>query len=163
MLESILAAAQELPEVTYPDGATVLVEGQNPAPLLVLISGTVQMSRADVPISVVSQPGAVFGEIAALLGVPATATVRTRGESVFRICDHDQFAFLASHPEISLAVAQLLARRVDALTSYLVDVRHQYADRDDHLGVMDVVLESLSHHHGSDFEPGSDRETEAPY
>lgn len=163
MLESILEAAQDLPEVVYPDGATILVEGQSPAPLLVLINGTVQTSRADVPMSVISQPGAVFGEIAALLGVPATATVRARGDCVFRVCENDQYGFLASHPDISLAVAQLLARRVDALTRYLVDVRNQYGDRDDHLGMMDVVLESLSHHHGTDFEPGSDRESEAPY
>jgi CRP/FNR family transcriptional regulator, cyclic AMP receptor protein len=163
MLESILLAAQDLPEVTYPDGTDILVEGQSPAPLLVLMKGTVQATRGDVPISVVSQPGAVFGEIAALLGVPATATVRTRGECVFRVCENDQSAFLASHPEISLAVAQLLARRVDGLTRYLVDIRNQYADRGDHFGVMDTVLESLSQHHGTDFEPGSDRESEAPY
>lgn len=163
MLEAILSAALDLPEVIYPDGSTVLEEGQNPAPLLVLIRGTVLTSRGDVPISTVSEPGSIFGEIAALLSVPATATVITRGECAFRVCTVDQFDFLQSHPEISLAVAQLLARRVDALTRYLVDIRDQYGDQLGHLSVMDTVLGSLSQHHSTPFEPGSDRESEAPY
>ena len=163
MLEAILSAAQDLPEVIYPDGTTILEEGQTPAPLLVLIRGTVLTSRGEVPISTISEPGSIFGEIAALLSVPATATVRTRGECVFRVCREDQFGFLQSHPGIALAAAQLLARRVDALTRYLVDVRDQYGGDDGHLSVMDTVLGSLSQHHGTPFEPGSDRESEAPY
>jgi CRP/FNR family cyclic AMP-dependent transcriptional regulator len=163
VIEPIIAAAADLPEVVYPDATTVIVEGHQPVPLLVLISGTVELSREEIPISVISLPGSVFGEVAALLSVPATATVRTRGECVFRVCETNQLDFLQSHPEISLAVAQLLARRVDALTRYLVDVKNQYADRDDHLGVVDVVLESLSHHQGVTPDPGSDREREAPY
>lgn len=163
MLDSVLAAADDLPEVTYPDGVTVIVEGESPVSLLVLVTGAVEVSRDQVPISVIEEPGAIFGELAALLSAPATASVRTRGDCVFRVCDSDQLGFLQDHPEIATAVAQLLARRLDALTRYLVDVRTQYADRDDHLGLVDGVLDSLSHHQGAPPDPGSDREREAPY
>jgi CRP-like cAMP-binding protein len=113
-------------------------------------------------VSVIDQPGAVFGELAALLQTPATATVRARGACTFRVCENP-LDFLHARPEVALAIAQMLARRLDALTRYLVDVRMQYADRDDHLGMVDVVLESLSHHQGAQPDPGSDREREAPY
>jgi CRP/FNR family cyclic AMP-dependent transcriptional regulator len=162
MLEAILAASEGLPELTFPDGADVITEGQLEVPLLVLISGSTRVSREDVQISEIAEPGAVFGELSALLSAPATATVRAVGECVFRVCD-DPRAFLREHPELAIAIAQMLARRLDALTHYLVDVRNQYADTSHHLGVVDVVLESLSHHQGARADPGSDREREAPY
>lgn len=162
MLEAILAASEGLPEWTLPGGANVIGEGETVVPLVVLVSGAVEVSREDVLVSVIDEPGAVFGEVSALLSAPASASVRTRGECTFRVC-RDPRTFLQEHPELAIVVAQMLAQRVDALTRYLVDVRTQYADRDDHLGVVDVVLESISHHQGVRSDPGSDREREAPY
>jgi CRP/FNR family cyclic AMP-dependent transcriptional regulator len=162
MFEPVLAASASLPEVTVGDGVAVIVEGEPLQKLLVLVAGTVAISREGVDVSVNDQPGALFGELAALLRVPATATVRTVGECTFRVSD-DPEGFLHARPEVALAVASLLARRLDALTRYLVDVRAQYSGRDDHLGVVDVVLESLAHHQGATPDPGSDRESEAPY
>jgi CRP-like cAMP-binding protein len=162
VFETILAAAAELPSVAVAAGTVVISEGDPLLQLLVLESGAVAVSREDVPVATIDQPGAVFGELSVLLQAPATATVRTIDACTFRVSD-DPPAFLRARPEVALAVATMLARRLDALTRYLVDVREQYADRDDHLGVVDVVLESLSHHQGADADPGSDREPEAPY
>jgi len=50
---------------------------------------------------------------------------------------------LEATPAISVHVARLLARRLNAVTTYLVDLKRQYEDRDDHLGMVDEVLESL--------------------
>ena len=55
----------------------------------------------------------------------------------------------------------MLARRLDTINGYLVDLRHQYGDRDN-LGMVDTVLESLRHHQAR-IEPGSEREQDAPY
>jgi CRP/FNR family transcriptional regulator, cyclic AMP receptor protein len=162
MHESILAAASGLPEVAFADGAAVLIEGESEGRLLVLLAGAVEVSRDEIPVSVIDKPGAIFGEVAALLSTPASATVKARGECVFAVCV-DPRAFLQSHPDVALAIAEVLAQRFDRLTRYLVDVRTQYADRPDHLGMVDVVLESLAHHQGAPPEPGSDRESEAPY
>lgn len=162
MFESILAAAADLPEVTVADGVDVIKEGEHQETLLVLVAGTVVVSRDAVQVSVIDQPGALFGDLSVLLRAPATATVRTVNSCTFRVSDDPQ-GFLRARPEVALAVATMLARRLDALTRYLVDVRAQYSDRDDHLGMVDVVLESLSHHQGRDPDPGSDREREAPY
>jgi hypothetical protein len=43
-------------------------------------------------------------------------------------------------------VARLLARRLDSLNKYLVDVKAQYEGHD-HLGMVDEVLEALMHRH----------------
>jgi len=52
--------------------------------------------------------------------------------------------FLVSHPEAALYVAELLARRLDSLNKYLIDVKGQYEGHD-HLGMVDDVLETLMH------------------
>ena len=50
--------------------------------------------------------------------------------------------FLIAHPEVSLSVAELLARRLNALNKYLIDVKRQHEGHD-HLGMVDEVLEAL--------------------
>ena len=42
-------------------------------------------------------------------------------------------------------------------------LRAQYADRDDHLGVVDEVLGTLLQRQSTPVDPGSEREPEAPY
>jgi CRP-like cAMP-binding protein len=158
----MLAAARDLPELTYDDGVDVLTEGAHDGRLLILTSGSVEVSRDGVPVSVIDQPGAIFGELAALLDSASTATVRSRGTTTFRVCD-DPKDFFQQSPDVAIAVATTLARRLDSLTKYLADVRQQYADREGHLGLVDVVLESLSVHQGAVADPGSDRERDAPY
>jgi hypothetical protein len=61
------------------------------------------------------------------------------------------------------AVATVLARRLDTITRYLMDLRSQYADHGQNLAMVDTVLESLRHHQVRDVDPGSDRQREAPY
>jgi CRP/FNR family transcriptional regulator, cyclic AMP receptor protein len=162
VLDAILAAAAELPILDAPTGTRVINENETPGQLLILVSGSVEITRDDVSIAYIDQPGALFGELSFLMGAPATATVRAAEPSVFRVSD-DPAAFLRSRPDVAIAVATMLSRRVDALTRYLVDLKEQYASRDDHLGVVDLVLESLSHNQAADADVGSDREQEAPY
>jgi CRP/FNR family cyclic AMP-dependent transcriptional regulator len=162
VFSAILDAAQDLPEITVPDATELITEGVVPGRLLILVAGAVSVSRDGTRFSMVDEPGTVFGEMSVLLDVAATATVHSMGEARFRVADAPA-EFLRSKPEVSLAVAELLARRVDYLLRYLTDVKAQYADRADHLGVVDVVLESLAHHQRSPVESGSDREREAPY
>jgi CRP/FNR family transcriptional regulator, cyclic AMP receptor protein len=151
-----------LPEVTYPDGAQILVEGRRHRELLVLVSGAVRITASGAEIRIIDEPGAIFGEMATLLDAPATATVTAIGECRFRRAD-DAETFLRDHPTFALEIASTLARRLDLVTRYLADLRNQYADRSDHLGVVDSVLESLLQHTDNGVQPGSEREAEAPY
>ena len=75
----------------------------------------------------------------------------------------DARGFLASHPGVAHAVATMLAGRPDRITGYLVDLRRQYADLGDNLGMLEAVLDSLCHQQGEPCEPGSEREPDGPY
>jgi CRP-like cAMP-binding protein len=149
-------------EVTVPAGVAVLEEGRRHHVLMQLVSGRVRVTSGGIEIHVIDEPGAVFGEMAALLDGEATATVTTLDECVFRRTDNP-LAVLREQPGFALEVATVLARRLDLVTRYLADVRVQYADRQDHLGVVDEVLESLLQRRSTKADPGSEREPEAPY
>jgi len=147
-----------LPERTLDAGAVVLQEGTS-GPLFVLVEGAVEILKGGLQINVVDEPGSIFGEVSALLGTPPMATVRTLARSRFFVAD-DGLAFIASNPELAMAVARLLASRLMSVTSYLVDVKRQFEGRDDHLGIVDDVLETLIHDQSArtDVDRGSDRE-----
>ena len=149
-------------EVTVPAGTAVMEEGRRHHLLMRLLSGSVRVTIGGTEIHVIDEPGAMFGEMAALLDGEATATVTTLEECVF-LRSEDPLAALLDHPELMLEVAITLARRLDLVTRYLADLRAQYADRDDHLGVVDEVLETLLQRQSTSADPGSEREPEAPY
>ena len=151
-----------LPEVTVPGGAVLIAEGESHVRLYVLVDGAVEVSRAGSSLRVVDEPAALYGDMSALLGGPATATVRTVREARLRSSD-DGPAFLRSNPAVTHAVATMLAERLDVMTGFLVDLRHQYAGQDGSLGILDLVLDSLRHHQPRAVEPGSDREPDGPY
>jgi CRP/FNR family transcriptional regulator, cyclic AMP receptor protein len=96
-----------------------------------------------VRIAAASLPGLVFGEMAVLLGVPHTASVRVVKPCTFYIVMQPR-EFLKSSPTLCLHVCELLARRLDSLNKYLVDVKQQFEGHD-HIGMVDEVLEALLH------------------
>ena len=112
-------------------------------PLLVLIEGEVEILRDNVRVARTAQAGAVFGEMSVLLGCAHTATVRALKPSRFAIIENPR-QFLTSSADASFHVAGLLAKRLDALNKYLVDVKRQYEGHD-HLGMVDEVLGTLMH------------------
>jgi CRP/FNR family transcriptional regulator, cyclic AMP receptor protein len=158
----MLAWSAQLPEADYPPDTVLIREGERPGLLYVLVDGTVEVIRGGSPVAVIDEPGAILGEMGVLLNGPATATVRTVRESRLRRSD-DPRGFLTAHPRVAYSVAVTLAERLDTITGFLVDLRRQYADRQESLGMVDVVLERLSLHRSRPFEPGSERKPESPY
>ena len=127
----------------YAPGEIVMEQSSASGPLLVLIDGEVEILRDEVRVARTAQAGAVFGEMSVLLGCAHTATVMALKPSRFAIIENPR-QFLTSSATASFHVASLLARRLDALNKYLVDVRRQYEGHD-HLGMVDEVLETLMH------------------
>lgn len=127
-------------------GEVVIEQGARTGELLVLVSGSVEILRDDVRIAKATEAGVVFGEMSALLDSAATATVRTLEPAVFTVIG-EPLAFLIAHPQTALYVAELLARRLDSLNKYLIDVKRQYEGHD-HIGMVDEVLETLMHRTG---------------
>ena len=107
----------DLPLVTYRADEVVLAAGSRTGRLLFLKEGAVAIVRQSTQIAIVDEPGAVFGEISALLDRPHTAEVRTLVHSQFYVAD----AALLGHSAAALFyVAGVLAQRLDCANEALV-------------------------------------------
>lgn len=147
----------ELPLVNVAAGEVLLEDGVRSGRIYVLLDGTLEVVKGDYQINVISDRGAIFGEMSALLDSPHTATVRAITPCALRV-SYAADAFLRSHPSIAYMAAQTLAQRLDGVSNYLVDLKRQFEGEKSHLGVVDEILESLVHEQRTTFEPGSDRD-----
>ena len=117
--EKILAI---LPLEAYVAGETILRAGLKTGRLLILKSGAVVILKDSLEIARVEQPGAVFGELAALLEQPHAADVRALQDSQFHVADA---SLLRKDPIALLYVARILAQRLVAADSGLVELKKQ--------------------------------------
>jgi CRP-like cAMP-binding protein len=155
-MSNVLSICRDLPEMQIAKGWTLIKEGVRVDRLFVVKTGAFDVVRQDVRITRVTEPGSFMGEISALLGSTATADVVAAEDSVVHVIDRASSA-VRSQPELTFAIAQLLARRLAAVTAYLVDIKHQYADSGTHLALMDEVLGNLVAMHPARVRPGSER------
>lgn len=161
-MNPILTACAAEPVAEFAPGEALIREGEPGGRLLVLIEGTVTVSKNDVEVAVVREPGAIFGEMSVLLGLPASATLRaaapTRAHDV-----HDGAGFLRTGQDVALETARLLAHRLHHATTYLADVKIQFQDHADHLGMLDRVLETLmAQHMTGQADEGEPHDPQAP-
>ena len=158
----LLEYTADLPARSIPAGEVLLAEGERAAHMLVLLSGQVVIEHGGVAFARINTPGAVFGEMSAVLDQPASATVRAVDDLQVRVI-HDPMEFLSSRPGAALAVLRTTASRLDGLTHYLVDVKQQFADEEGHLGMVDRVIDHLVHHQGPTARTGSARDPEGDH
>jgi CRP-like cAMP-binding protein len=144
-VSAFLAALSEFPARSFAEGENVLVQGERTGLLYILVDGTVEITKDEAKVATTSEPGAIFGDLSVLLGVPHTASVRAMRASKFYVVT-DPRGFLDRNPAACLHLCELLARRLDAVNKYLVDVKQQFAGHD-HLGMVDDVLDTLMHRH----------------
>jgi CRP/FNR family transcriptional regulator, cyclic AMP receptor protein len=157
--QSIADLCQTLPTATFEPGAVLIAEGARSGRLFVLVEGTVEILKGDFQINLVSDRGAIFGDMSALLDIPHMATVRAVTPCTLHVTEGAD-AFLQSNKEIAFLLAQVLAQRLHGVTTYLVDLKRQFEDHDNHLGMVDEILETLLHEQRREFTPGSDRDPE---
>jgi CRP-like cAMP-binding protein len=138
----VLAYCDGFPLEKFRSGDVLIAEGPSSDRMFILAVGEVEVVRGDTQVASSGIPGSIFGEISALLGGPHTATVRALTDTTaFRI-DGAQ-ALLRDHKELSFHVSTILARRLADATGYLADIKRQFADRKDHLALVDQVLDAL--------------------
>src|ERR1700758_2188474 len=111
-----------LPVASYAAAETVFAEGTKTGRLLILKSGAVAIVKSGTEIATVAEPGAVFGDLSALLDQPHTADVRTLEASEFHVADA---AHLLQDPAALLYVTMILARRLDAANQGLLELKGQ--------------------------------------
>lgn len=144
-------------ETYFPADTLLIREGETTGDLFILLEGELEVRKGETVVAVVTEPGAVLGEMSVLLGLPHTATVRvSTGSTVYQIDDGN--GFLREKPEVALLVAKVLDQRLNAATTYVADIKRQYAGHGTHLAMVGEVLESLVNLPASKPSPGSDRE-----
>jgi CRP/FNR family transcriptional regulator, cyclic AMP receptor protein len=160
-MQDMLALSASLPEVTFAPGDIVVREGGSAGSLWVLVSGALQVRKGTVVVNTVTRPGALIGEIAVLLDTVNSATVEATEASVLRHAA-DGRALLASDPTITRLVAVGLAERLNFVTTYLADLKHQYGDAPG-LTMVSDVLAQLAQRQVAVARPGSARDPEPEY
>ena len=112
-----------LPIATYQPGETPLTAGSKTGLLLILKKGTVAVFKDGIEIAKVTEPGAVFGELSALLDQPHTADVRALEATQFHVANAD--TLLEQNPVALVYVAAVLAQRLDAANRTLIELKSQ--------------------------------------
>jgi CRP-like cAMP-binding protein len=140
-------------------GTLVIQEGGRTGHLYVLIEGRLEVVKGDSVVAVLTEPGAVLGEMSILLDQPHTATVRAAADSVVYEFN-DAAMFLRNQPAVALLIARLLAQRLNVATTYLADLMHQYAGHGNHLAMVGDILQSMINLPPSQVSPGSDRQSD---
>lgn len=143
-MQDILELCHGMETVTFAPGETLMPEGGKTGLLYVLISGCIEVIKGETPVTLIRQPGAIFGEISVLLDGPHPASVEAVEPTTCYVIRGGK-DFLAKNALITLEVAELLAVRLKGMIAYLADMKAQYADRQDHLGMVDELLLDLAH------------------
>jgi len=161
----ILQLTRDEPTLEVTDGDAVMRDGERSGALFILVEGGLEVRRHDQTIARFTEPGTIVGEMGLLLDVPATADVVAVGDTVVRRFDDAERCF-DTNPEFARHLATVLAQRLWQVTTYLADLRDQYADRSDTLGLVPQVLGDLlggARSGTATVEVGSEREADSPY
>lgn len=129
-----------LPVSTFEAGQTVLAAGQKTGQLFILRQGVVEVVRDGLQIATVSEPGAVFGELAVMLEKPHTADVRAVERSEFHVVE--AASLLAENAAALAYVSAILARRLDAANELIVEIKRDL-DSSKRPGVITRALDKL--------------------
>jgi CRP/FNR family transcriptional regulator, cyclic AMP receptor protein len=128
-----------LPLVTYGGGETVFAEGTKTGRLLILKSGAVSIMKGDIEFAQVSERGAVFGELSALLDAPHSADVIALEASEFYAADAET---LLQDPVALSYVTVVLARRIDAANQGLLQLKIML-ESGEPTGLIDSTLDKI--------------------
>lgn len=160
-MDTVLDLSSGLPESDVAPGQALVVEGAANQSIWVLVSGRLAVAKNDQDVNSIDAPGALIGEVSVLLGRPSTATVRAVEPSRVR-CAEDGLQFLMSNPAVIRHVAMGLADRLDSVTTYLADLKEQYADSPG-LAMIPSIVGRLSVGATITAVPGSAREPDPLY
>ena len=135
---SVQKSLAALPLTIYQPGEMVLADGSRTDRLLILKKGNVAVVKEGIEIARVTEPGAVFGEISALLDCPHTADVSALATSQFHVASVSAL----QDPAVLLYVAAILARRLDGANQALVELTSQI-QVDQPRSVIDKTIEKM--------------------
>ena len=140
--KEVLERLSEFPISMYEPGDVVIHEDSATNRLLVLQRGVVDVVKQDVLLARIDEPGAVFGDMAFILGRPHTAHVLASTSSSFYVIK-DAGTLLDAEPQVGRYLMVELAKRLDAVNRLLIDARSAYLEADKRHGVLDDMFAKI--------------------
>ena len=110
-MANFLDYCSDLPTRKVSAGETVLEENIKDGTILILKSGAVEIVKHGTAVTTITNPGAMLGEMAVLLGRGHTASAVATQDSEFYLLEHAGAA-LDSNPKLYREIAQALALRL---------------------------------------------------
>jgi CRP-like cAMP-binding protein len=138
----VLESLTVFPEVAFAEGELVLRQGTTTERLLFLKEGAVDIVRDEVLIARVAEPGAVFGDMAVILGRPHSADVRAAEPTRCHVVENATL-LLEAEPGLALYVMTVLASRLDAVNRHLIEARKGLDDAAAPRGFLAETLDNL--------------------
>lgn len=142
-MTSLAALAATLPLETLAPGTHLTTEGTSSGQLYILEKGRLTVQRDGVALASIDEPGAIIGEMAALLGIPHSATVIADGEAKVRVVA-DALGTLAQNAEFALHLATIACARLNATSALLVELKSQAVGKTREQALMSRILMALT-------------------
>ena len=120
-MATILSFCEGFPEMEFRPGMLLLGEGESTGLLYILIEGEVEILQGDFQVTTVSEPGSMFGEMAILLEITHTATVKALTACRLIVIERGS-DFLQSNTTIAYQLAQHVAKRAYGVLSLPINV-----------------------------------------
>lgn len=89
--ETLVRLAERMRREDVPAGTRIVTEGDSDDRFYVLISGLAAVTQVGLGARRLLRPGETFGEVAAAMGIPRTATVTTITVCTVASCDRETF------------------------------------------------------------------------
>jgi CRP-like cAMP-binding protein len=142
-MRDILSRFDGVAASAFGAGESLIVEGRETGKLFVLKSGTVEIRRRGVVVTVIAEPGAVLGELSLLLERPHTASVvAVTPVEAFGLADG--IRSLEAQPELALHVTMLLAQRLERTTELLGRIKAAPAGTRQRRSLVERVMRLLT-------------------
>jgi len=112
---------------SFEKGRIVFEEGSVGKELYILLKGKLAVVKDGKEIAVIDTPNSFVGELAALLELNRTATVKAIEDSVLFVIPPENFKRVISlQPDIAIKLIKLLAERLKTTTDSLAEVLGKY-------------------------------------
>ena len=104
-------------------GEAVFVQGEESREMYILLEGKVSVAVEGMELAVIDEQGSYFGEMAKLLDLPRTATVKAMTACKLLVIQEEVVEdFLVHTPNLGFKLAKILAARLKETTNDLVEM-----------------------------------------
>jgi CRP/FNR family cyclic AMP-dependent transcriptional regulator len=141
-MAGLQALASVRPARSLAPGEVLIAQGAPGGDLFILEDGELAVERDGVPVTTISAPNALVGEMSLLLGTPNSATVRAASHARVRTIENAR-NHLLQDPELTIRLASLVAARLDATTALLVNLAKEHPGKSEQ-GLLARILSALT-------------------